>query len=267
MFSTDKYRLAELCLRSFKESLGELRVKVWAILDDCPPEYEELFERFFAPEDLEIVRLPAVGNQATFEKQIDLLLQQRDAELVYFAEDDYFYSPGGLEPMVQYVREHEDVDFVSPYDHPDYYQLGVHRHQAEIRLFANRHWRTAGSSCLTFLTRKSTLARSQHAFRSYSRRPCSDAGVWFSLTKWGIYDPVRLLRSLVQDRFQFRILAHAWRHSTRAVLTGRRWKLWVPVPSIATHMEAAFLAPGVDWQSSLAAVVAGSGVPRGGEDL
>jgi hypothetical protein len=35
----DKLRLAELCLRSFKEALGTLRVKVWALLDGCPPEY------------------------------------------------------------------------------------------------------------------------------------------------------------------------------------------------------------------------------------
>ena len=40
-FSDDKYRLSEICLHSFKESLGSLRVKVWAILDGCPPEYAE----------------------------------------------------------------------------------------------------------------------------------------------------------------------------------------------------------------------------------
>src|ERR1700731_1686715 len=38
-FGDDKLRLAEVCLRSFRDSLGSLRVKIWAILDGCPQEY------------------------------------------------------------------------------------------------------------------------------------------------------------------------------------------------------------------------------------
>lgn len=35
-FGDDKYQLSEACLKSFKESLGSLRVKLWALLDGCP---------------------------------------------------------------------------------------------------------------------------------------------------------------------------------------------------------------------------------------
>jgi hypothetical protein len=42
-FSQDKLMLAEICLRSFKEALGGLRVKLWALLDGCPNEYADLF--------------------------------------------------------------------------------------------------------------------------------------------------------------------------------------------------------------------------------
>ena len=37
IFQNNKYKLAHLCLKSFKESLGSLKVKIYALLDNCPP--------------------------------------------------------------------------------------------------------------------------------------------------------------------------------------------------------------------------------------
>ena len=92
-FSDNKLRLSEICLRSFKQSLGSLRAKIWVLLDQCPEDYADLFLKYFSREDLSLIRLPGIGNQATFGKQIDILLQQTDSNLVYFAEDDYVYLP------------------------------------------------------------------------------------------------------------------------------------------------------------------------------
>src|ERR1700732_969037 len=72
----NKLRLSELCLRSFKESLKNLRVKVWVLLDGCPDEYATLFMKYFEPQDLVLMPLQGMGNQATFARQIDILLQQ-----------------------------------------------------------------------------------------------------------------------------------------------------------------------------------------------
>ena len=47
IFSNDKYKLGEFCLKSFKNSLGSLKVKIIAILDNCPSNYEYLFNRMF----------------------------------------------------------------------------------------------------------------------------------------------------------------------------------------------------------------------------
>ena len=96
-FSDDKLRLAEICLRSFKASLGGLRVKIWAILDGCPESFADLFRKYFDPDDLVLVPLPSVGNHATFGKQIDILLNQTDSDFVYFAEDDYVYLTNQLD--------------------------------------------------------------------------------------------------------------------------------------------------------------------------
>ncbi|HEV2146516.1 MAG TPA: hypothetical protein VGR37_03785 [Longimicrobiaceae bacterium] len=246
VFSEDKLRLAELCLRSFRRSLGSLRVKVWAILDGCPPEYEALFRATFAPEELEIVSLPGVGNAATFERQIEILLGQTESDLVYFCEDDYFYRDGEFAEMIAFLREHPDADFVSPYDHRDYYRLDIHDEPARIRAFGGRHWRTAASTCLTFLTTRRVLRETKEVFRSYCRGN-SDAGLWFSLSKHSVRNPLRVLRYLVSDRLNTTIAYHAWRHCAGQLALGRRRSLWIPIPSIATHMDVIHLAPAVDW--------------------
>ncbi len=113
-FSDDKLRLSEICLRSLKESLGSLRAKVWVLLDKCPEEYADLFLKYFPPDDVVLMPLAGAGNQATFGKQIDILLQQTDSEFVYFAEDDYVYLPDQFSGMLDFLRAYRDADFVSP---------------------------------------------------------------------------------------------------------------------------------------------------------
>ncbi|HXM63368.1 MAG TPA: hypothetical protein VN950_21080 [Terriglobales bacterium] len=245
-FSDDKYRLSEICLHSFKESLGSLRVKVWAILDGCPPEYAGLFRNYFADADLELVPCDALGNHATFARQIDILLGQRDAPLVYFAEDDYFYLPSTFSLMVDFLKAHTDVDFVSPFDHLDCYTTNLHRTPKWIRPYGNHHWRTAASTCLTFLTRKEVLASCEPIFRSYARGNF-DCAIWLSLTKQRVLNPLALARYLVRGEFYWRVLVKSWLYCSWQILFGDRFTLWVPIPGIATHLDRNALSPAVDW--------------------
>src|SRR5258708_2107797 len=208
-FGDDKLRLAEVCLRSFRNSLGSLRVKIWAILDGCPPEYRALFERYFAAEDLVCIDLNGVGNQATFSKQMDILLSQRDAEFVYFAEDDYLYLPDQFQLMLRFLRDRQDVDFVSPYDHLDCYRLDLHREPKWLTVFEGRHWRSAASTCLTFFTRKTTLARYARVFRTYAHRN-DDCALWLSLTKRRVLNPLAVSRFLARGEFYWKSLVKAW---------------------------------------------------------
>src|SRR3954451_13708426 len=92
-YSDNKLRLAEICLHSLKKSLGNLRAKVWVLLDGCSDAYADMFRRHFDEGDLTLIALPGIGNQATFGKQIEILLEQNDSEFIYFAEDDYVYLP------------------------------------------------------------------------------------------------------------------------------------------------------------------------------
>jgi hypothetical protein len=245
-FSDNKERLAEVCLQSFRRSLGDLRVKIWVLLDGCPPEYADMFRRVFAPEDLVLEPLPAIGNHGTFNRQIEILLQQEDADLVYFAEDDYFYLPDKFKLMTEFLRGNPDADFVSPFDHLDCYTLELHRRPTWLRVFQNHHWRTAASTCLTFLTRRATLQETQRIFRTYARRNY-DSSLWLSLTKENILRPRDLPRWAVRQPHLAKVIAKTWLFGWSQILFGKRRKLWTPVPGIATHMDFNALSPTIDW--------------------
>lgn len=242
--STDKLLLSELCLSSFRRALGGLRIKLWAILDGCPPEYDALFKQHFENCEIEIIHTNSIGNLATFSLQIDLLTQQSEAEYVYFAEDDYFYLPNALEEMVGFMRKNRDVDFVTPYDHPDSYFTSSGHERHLVRPWGDRYWRTASSTCLTFLTSREVLLQTASMFKTYSSGNM-DCSLWLALTeKLGLVNP----RIHWHDSFHFKIWARTWLRGWRRILFGRRYKLWAPLPTLATHMESTCLAPSVDWQ-------------------
>jgi hypothetical protein len=247
-FSEDKFKLSEVCLQSFKKSLGTLRVKVWVLLDGCPNEYADLFKKYFEDHELVLVPLEGVGNQRTFTKQIEILCAQDDSEIVYFAEDDYLYLPGQFSSMIDFVLEHEDANFVSPYDHPDCYTLDLHRQPKWLKVHGGRHWRTAASTCLTFLTKQQTLRKAEPVFRSYERRNY-DCSLWLGLTKHRVFNPVFFARQLIQEPLFCKIILKSWIYCWRQILFGRKWQLWIPVPGIATHLDSKALSPNVDWRA------------------
>ena len=242
VFPNDKLKLSELCLKSFKDSLGSLKVKMFVLLDNCPPSYEDLFKRYFDERDLELIRLDGIGNRATFDMQIDLLLDQTFSEIVYFAEDDYLYLPNQFESMVQFLHEEAHVDFVSPYDHLDYYILDLHNQKNFVKFYRDKHWRTAASACLTFLTTKTILRKTHNVFQSYTNGN-DDVSLWISLTKHRLFNPLTILRYYRTNGHAFGIILHAWQFCWRQILFGKRRHLWIPIPSIATHMESEHIAP------------------------
>jgi hypothetical protein len=246
-FIDSKYQLADLCLRSFKAGLGDLKVKIWAILDNCPPEYEKLFTSLWAEEDLVFSRHSGMGNTGTFAKQIEILENQNDADLVYFAEDDYVYLPGRFHLMLDLMRNNQDVDFCSPYDHPDYYNHSFHLHAMRIKVEQGQVWKTQNGTVCSFMTRKPVLRETRSTLMSYARKN-SDAGMWLSLTKEHILNPYDLLTQPFIFPFRGWSLAVGWYFNWRQILFGRRYSLWIPVPSLATHMVAGLLAPSVDWE-------------------
>lgn len=243
---TEKLPLVRLNLETFKESLGDLKVKLWVLLDKCPPAYADLLQSLFPDTPMELIPLGGEGNGATFLRQVDILGAQTDADLVYFAEDDYLYLPRSLEQTANFMRRHPEAGFVTPYDHADFHSKFVHQFRgAEIREDGCR-WRTVLSTCLTFMARRDAVAESAPVFKTYNRN--SDLAIWMALTKRRVANPWSWLRSFGDGLYFPASHALAWRFAWRQILLGRRQTLWAPTPGLITHMERSGLTPGVDWE-------------------
>ncbi len=241
----EKLLLVRLNLETFKESLGDLKIKMWVLLDNCPPAYSDLLKSLFPETPMELIPLDKEGNSATFVRQVDILSTQADADLVYFAEDDYLYLPRSLERTVNFMRRHSEADFVTPYDHADFHSKFVHRFRGAEFFEDNCRWRTVASTCLTFMAQRGALAESAAVFKTYNKN--SDLAIWMALTKKRVCNPWSWIRSLGDGLYFTASHALAWRYAWRQILLGKRRTLWSPEPALITHMENSGLAPGVDW--------------------
>ncbi len=247
IFADDKIKLAELCLSSLKDAAKNLKVKVWALLDACPPIYEKLFAKYFDSEDLEFVKTSGIGNQKTFKKQLEVLTKQNVSDIVYFAEDDYFYLKDALSNMLALIRSFSNVDFVTPYDHSDYYAADFHKSFKSEKITAEEIlWRTVATTTMTFMTTKQALENNYAVFKTYAKKN-DDASLWMSLTKHKVSNPALLFKYLFSDRQNFKFLLKAWSHNNKQILLGKKQNLWAPVPSLATHMDSEYLAPEINW--------------------
>jgi len=242
----DKLALVRLNLESFKAAAGDLKIRLWVLLDHCPPAYAELVMSIFPDPAVDLILLGGEGNGATFRRQIDLLTAQSAADLVYFAEDDYLYLPRSLERAVAFLRRHPSAEFVTLYDHADYYSKIIHRFRGEELAEDGWRWRAVASTCLTFMARRQALAECAAVFKTYPQNP--DLGLWLALTKTRAFNPGSWFRSLGDGMFFPASQVLAWRYAWRHLLLGKRRKLWAPAPSLATHMENSGLAPGVNWK-------------------
>jgi hypothetical protein len=253
VFADDKLKLTQLCLNSFKASLGNLKVKLWVLLDNCPPAYEEMISRLWSPEDLVLVRFPGVGDAATFREQSRLLMEQADAEIVYLAEDDYFYLPDQFALAVNFLKQNPGVHFVSPYDHPDIYTTELHNLPRKTRAVGEKDWNLCFSTTHTFLTTRRTLHECRSVFLASYGRVSPDLSKWMALTKRRVFNPIAFVRWAATRPFWAGSIFYAWRYCWRQILFGKKYTLWVPHPSIATHMVAGMEAPGIDWEKAFGA--------------
>ena len=241
----DKLALTQLNLETFKEGTGDLKIKLWVLLDNCPPTYAELVKSIFPGTPVELIPLGGIGNGPTFIRQIEILSAQTDADLVYFAEDDYLYLPRSLERTVNFMHRHPEADFATPYDHADFHSKYVHRFRGTEFFEDNCRWRTVASTCLTFMARRDAVAESAAAFKTYSKNP--DLAIWMALTKKRVCNPWSWIRSLGDGLYFPAAHALAWRYTWQQILFGKRRTLWSPEPALITHMENSGLAPGIDW--------------------
>lgn len=198
----DKFKLNEVCLKSFLMGFRDIKVKTHFILDFCSLEYDKLLKD--SVKDY-VSEHSQMGINQTMLRSYDLASQEKG--FVLMAECDYLYRPniGRI-----FMNALEELDIVSPYDHRNFYVDRVlHSPTCEIQLVDDYHFRTTERNTMTWgchsdLVREHKDILDKHGYL--------DDQVWFDL----------------------------W-------MAGK--KLWVPVPSFATHCVIDYLAPSVDWES------------------
>jgi hypothetical protein len=261
IFADDKFKLVELCFNSFKNSLGGMRVKLWVILNGCPPEYDAMIKRVWGAENLVLVHFPGVSSTTTHYEASRILMDQTDAEIVYFSDDDYFYLPGQFPLAVDFLKQNADVDFVTLYDHPDLYTTDLHNLPGQTRMFSGKNWGSCISTCHTFLAKRAALIELRRLymdiFKAVPKSVVPDLCFWMALTKKRVFNPVKFACWSVSKPYWAGSIFLAWYYFWRQILFGRRYSLWGPRPSIATHMCAGVEAPGIDWQKEFQRQIAG----------
>ena len=213
IFSDDKIGLVRFCLRSFVEAFKASSPHVTFILDSCDSGYRNWIEKH-VPFEKEILSFVGLGHVGSFFKQVELACKLEQDDLVFLAEDDYYYV-GEAGPKLAAAMER--FDFVTPYDHAARYSIEQERAPCYVSFYGGHHWRTQCSTCLTFGARVDRLSQVKETI---FRHGVSDHPMW-----------VQILRERPR------------------ILKRRTYRLYGPIPSLATHLVAGQLAPGFNWEA------------------
>lgn len=247
VFPNDKYKLSKLCLESFKKSLEGLNFKICALLDTCPEEYTALFKEIFNKDNLEIINLDNQGNKKTFKKQIEILINQNDSEIVYFAEDDYFYIKN-ISNMIKLLKSGK-ADFVTPYEHPGCYSSD-HIIKNNVEIIDNQKYITVQHACLTFMTTKNNLIKNKRYLQIFSDWFGSDFVVWGCITLGSDYFKyIKLLsKASNYNTENIKVFGSMLFFAFHRFIFNIKYKLLMPVDTLATHMENEQLSPNINWE-------------------
>jgi hypothetical protein len=178
VFQEDKFKLNELCLRSFVKAFADIKPKVVVLGDYCDYLEGEMLERELP---FEYVYKPTkIGINETCLLQYDLASKQDD-ELILFLECDYMWNPD-LD-VKKYLEGIKKLGLVSPYDHLNYYlDREAHSNMCQIELVDDHHFRSTETCTMTFGLRRDVFMDNLEIFKKYGYL---DHDVWLDIAKKG----------------------------------------------------------------------------------
>ncbi|HRP02059.1 MAG TPA: glycosyltransferase family 2 protein [Candidatus Kapabacteria bacterium] len=245
IYSDNKLKMSELCLKSFVRALDGIDAKIWVILDNCGIEYSKMFEKYLSGFDYELINVNRAGNAKTFGMQIDILNSQDFSEYIYFAEDDYFYLEGAFNRTLD-VLVNGVSDFATPYNHPEFDTKDLHSYIHNSYFSNSTEWLSVASTTMSFMTTKQRLKQYHKQFLSYTKLNF-DASMWFSITKFNLWNPFKILKLSFTSKEYLKIFLKTFYFSPLAPF-GKKALLVAPVHSLATHLDNRCLPADVDWQ-------------------
>lgn len=219
------YYSKELALKSFIAAYRRVGQKKKLILAvdaaDLPDNYSAIIGR----QADSVLYLGGIGNTAGYLQVLNMIESENASDIFYVSEDDYLYKPDALAEFVTAMNSLPGVDYATLYDHPDRYTRNDNQAPFggdKIYVSGRYHWRTVESTCMSFGGRISSMKKDARIHRrlTRNRKYPKDRQIWHKKLGIGWY---------------------FWRFPKR--------RLIAPMPSLATHLEAAFLAPAVDWNS------------------
>jgi hypothetical protein len=171
--SGDKIDLVRLCFNSFLRSFEGVDYKLICLLDKPTPELRKIF----AGHETEETYYAGFteGNVGSFHRQIELALEYKQPFL--FVEDDYYWLEGAGSKIAGAVKE---LPFVTPYDHPRYYDEEKHEYSRDIKIVSNHHFASIKSTTLTFGGRYESVFKEADTMKKYG---WVDEEMWLDITQ------------------------------------------------------------------------------------
>lgn len=183
LYQQDKGRLNVVCLGSFIRAYYDLKPRVTFLCDFCPREYREMIRTLVPAEwPTPDIFFSEMGINTTCLAQYDLYKKSED-DCVLFQECDYYHVAPLTETMIRALQ------LVSPYDHPDKYELGE---VSKICTVDNHHFKTTVSTTATFATTRETFSKFNDTFYKFGYL---DHQRWVEVGEQGgvLYSPIPAL--------------------------------------------------------------------------
>lgn len=228
-----KFDMFSKCLSSMVEALRGVDYHIFFLLDSCPEEYGNYIRDNVEKGRFNIESVNHCGNRNTFLRQMEILRDQDFSDNVYFAEDDYLYTGKSLEPLISMI-EGGEADFVSPYNHPDYYPETscaphfLHKYRWYAAEKHGKLFLQVGSTTMTFLTTRKVLRESWNILQWYKKSGITDYEMWLLLTK------MRRVSTTIRKT------ARLYAAYMSIIKLHRRFRLYIPIPGVAVHMATPY---------------------------
>jgi len=198
--------------------------------DNIPPEtdvyvlhdgWQGLLHGYIAQHNVHIENVDFKSNEKSLKETFKIAEDAFTSgyEVVYFLEDDYLHTPGGIDCILKGAARY---GLVTGFDHLDRYirddDVTFGKDYIAFCGATKCHWRTAESTTCTWACNKETWDQIKKDVVEYS----------------------------LNDRLLFR----------RLYLDGVR--LWTPIPGVSTTLDYTTFSPGIDWKSINDNIVVGA---------
>ncbi len=189
------------------------RVQITIVYDGTPDDFIDDFSSQYCVGQTPEISLQFIKAGSDINSFLITLYMARTAtmpqdDLIYILENDYLHQHEWVSKVFELKNSGIVFDYLSLYDHRDKYDFPMYQSlTASLFYSPSHHWRTAPSTCASFLIRKQTL----------------DADY-------------AILTSGMTDYYFFSKLVG---ENQRVLLT--------PIPGLATHCMEGYLSPVVAW--------------------